>query len=71
MHATVPSLAQVAGVMASSGSSLEHSLPGLVAALEVASHVLEYHVMEFLSVGTAVRPITGDVKAVAPQLVLG
>jgi uncharacterized protein YbjQ (UPF0145 family) len=39
--------------------------------LEVASHVWEYHVMEFLSIGTAVRPITGDVKAVAPQLVLG
>ena len=35
-HATVPSLAQVAGVMASSGSSLEQSLPGLVAALEAA-----------------------------------
>ena len=39
--------------------------------LEVASHVWEYHVMEFLSIGTAVRPITGDLKAVAPQLVLG
>jgi uncharacterized protein YbjQ (UPF0145 family) len=39
--------------------------------LEVASHVWEYHVMEFLSIGTAVRPITGDVKSVAPQLVLG
>ena len=35
-HATVPSLADVAGVVASSGSSLEHSLPGLVAALEAA-----------------------------------
>jgi uncharacterized protein YbjQ (UPF0145 family) len=39
--------------------------------LEVATHVWEYHVMEFLSIGTAVRPITGTVKAVAPQLVLG
>jgi uncharacterized protein YbjQ (UPF0145 family) len=39
--------------------------------LEVATHVWEYHVMEFLSIGTAVRPITGDVKAVSPQLVLG
>jgi uncharacterized protein YbjQ (UPF0145 family) len=39
--------------------------------LEMASHVWEHHVMEFLSIGTAVRPITGDVKAVAPQLVLG
>ena len=39
--------------------------------LEVATHVWEYHVMEFLSIGTAVRPITGEMKAVAPQLVLG
>jgi hypothetical protein len=35
-HTTVPSLAQVAGVVESSGSSLERSLPGLVAALEAA-----------------------------------
>jgi hypothetical protein len=35
-HANVPSLAEVAGVVASSGSSLEHSLPGLVASLEAA-----------------------------------
>jgi hypothetical protein len=35
-HATVPSLAQVASVIESSGSSLERSLPGLVAALEAA-----------------------------------
>lgn len=27
--------------------------------------------MEFLSIGTAVRPIAGDVKPPAPQLVLG
>jgi uncharacterized protein YbjQ (UPF0145 family) len=39
--------------------------------LEVATHVWEYHVMEFLSIGTAVRPITGDIKPVSPQLVLG
>jgi len=39
--------------------------------LEVATHTWEYHVMEFLSIGTAVRPITGDVKPVSPQLVLG
>jgi hypothetical protein len=35
-HATVPSLADVASVVESSGSSLERSLPGLVAALEAA-----------------------------------
>jgi uncharacterized protein YbjQ (UPF0145 family) len=39
--------------------------------LEVATHIREYHVMEFLSIGTAVRPITGDVKPGTPQLVLG
>jgi uncharacterized protein YbjQ (UPF0145 family) len=39
--------------------------------LTVASHVWEYHVMEFLSIGTAVRSITGEVKAPSPQLVLG
>jgi hypothetical protein len=35
-HATVPSLAEVARVLESSGSSLERALPGLVAALEAA-----------------------------------
>jgi hypothetical protein len=35
-RATVPSLAQVASVLEVSGSSLERSLPGLVAALEGA-----------------------------------
>jgi uncharacterized protein YbjQ (UPF0145 family) len=39
--------------------------------LEVATHIWEYHVMEFLSIGTAVRPIAGDIKPVSPQLVLG
>jgi uncharacterized protein YbjQ (UPF0145 family) len=39
--------------------------------LEVATHVWEYHVMEFLSIGTAVRPISGDIKPPSPQLVLG
>jgi ribosomal protein L37AE/L43A len=33
-HTTVPSLAQVAGVIESSGSSLERALPGLVASLD-------------------------------------
>jgi len=33
-HATVPSLAQVAEVLESSGSSLDRALPGLVASLE-------------------------------------
>jgi hypothetical protein len=35
-HASIPSLAEVAGVLQGSGSSLERSLPGLVAALETA-----------------------------------
>jgi hypothetical protein len=35
-HATIPSLAEVATVLRGSGSSLERSLPGLVAALEGA-----------------------------------
>jgi hypothetical protein len=35
-HTSVPSLAQVAGVVESSGSSLDRALPGLVAALEAA-----------------------------------
>src|SRR5262249_1793124 len=35
-HAAVPSLAEVAGVVTASRSSLERSLPGLVAALEAA-----------------------------------
>jgi uncharacterized protein YbjQ (UPF0145 family) len=39
--------------------------------LELSTHVWEYHVMEFLSIGTAVRPITGDVKPPSPQFVLG
>jgi uncharacterized protein YbjQ (UPF0145 family) len=39
--------------------------------LEVASHVWEYHIMEFLSIGTAVRPTGAEVKPPAPQLVLG
>jgi uncharacterized protein YbjQ (UPF0145 family) len=39
--------------------------------LEVASHVWESHIMEFLSIGTAVRPTGGEVKPPAPQLVLG
>jgi uncharacterized protein YbjQ (UPF0145 family) len=39
--------------------------------LTVASHVWESHVMEFLSIGTAVRSITGEIKAPSPQLVLG
>jgi uncharacterized protein YbjQ (UPF0145 family) len=39
--------------------------------LDVSTHTWEHHVMEFLSIGTAVRPITGDVKPIAPQLVLG
>lgn len=39
--------------------------------LEAAAHVWEYHVMEFLSIGTAVRPTTGDVEPPPPPLVLG
>jgi uncharacterized protein YbjQ (UPF0145 family) len=38
--------------------------------LDVATHVWEYHVMEFLSIGTAVRPLSGDVKPFSPQLTL-
>jgi uncharacterized protein YbjQ (UPF0145 family) len=39
--------------------------------LEVATHVWEYHVMEFLSIGTAVRPTGAEIKPPTPQLVLG
>lgn len=39
--------------------------------LEVHTHVWEYHVMEFLSIGTAIRPIGGEIRPPAPQLVLG
>lgn len=35
-HASVPSLAEVAGVVGAGGSDLERSLPGLAAALEAA-----------------------------------
>lgn len=35
-HASIPSLAEVAGVVAAGGAELEQRLPGLVAALEAA-----------------------------------
>jgi uncharacterized protein YbjQ (UPF0145 family) len=39
--------------------------------LQVASHTWERHMMEFLSIGTAVRPTTGQTTPPTPQIVLG
>jgi uncharacterized protein YbjQ (UPF0145 family) len=38
--------------------------------LEVSSHIWEHHIMEFLSVGTAIRPVTGELRQLQAQLVL-
>jgi uncharacterized protein YbjQ (UPF0145 family) len=39
--------------------------------VNVFRHIWEYHVMEFLSIGTAVRPVSGETSSPTPQLVLG
>jgi uncharacterized protein YbjQ (UPF0145 family) len=38
--------------------------------IEVATHVWASHIMEFLSIGTAIRPINGELTVLEPQVVL-
>jgi uncharacterized protein YbjQ (UPF0145 family) len=38
--------------------------------IEVATHVWSSHIMEFLSIGTAIRPINGELTVIEPQVVL-
>jgi len=38
--------------------------------VEMASHVWAPHIMEFVSIGTAIRPIGGELTAPEPELVL-
>jgi uncharacterized protein YbjQ (UPF0145 family) len=38
--------------------------------IEVATHVWASHIMEFLSIGTAIRPTTGELAVPEPQVVL-
>jgi uncharacterized protein YbjQ (UPF0145 family) len=39
--------------------------------VELSTHVWASHIMEFLSIGTAIRPITSELTIPEPQLVLG